>query len=290
MINLQEISALINLLEDEDEEVWKAVNNKLLACGLEVVPILEKAWENALNINLQERLENLIQDIQFKSVCNDLHNWELANNDDLIKGACIVARMQYPDLKPENLYSSIENIKQDIWPDSLDNLTPLEQVKLINKVFFDIHKFSGNHSNYYAPQNYYLNQVLEIRKGNPVSLGIIYIVLAKRLNLPIYGINLPKNFILGYKDINAQSKKESILFYINPFNKGAILGKREIDFFLQQQKIEPDDSFFYPCSNTDIIERLIRNLINSYESLNQPERVLKFRKLLECIGKYSENL
>lgn len=285
MINLQEISALVNLLEDEDEEVWKAVNKKLLAFGPEIVPILEKAWETAINNSLQERLENTIQEIQFRSVCNDLHNWELATSDELLKGACIVARMQFPELKIDTLHNAIDKIKQDIWPESFENLTPLEQIKLINKVFFEIHKFSGNHSNYYAPQNYYLNQVLDTHKGNPVSLGIIYIELAKRLNLPIYGINLPKNFILGYKDISAQNKKESILFYINPFNKGAVLGKREIDFFLQQQKIEPDESFFYPCSNSDIIERLIRNLINSYESLNLPERVEKFRKLLECMGR-----
>jgi regulator of sirC expression with transglutaminase-like and TPR domain len=282
-VTSSEISALINLLEDYDNDVIDTVVNRLMEVGVEAVPYLEKAWETSINVPFQERVEILIQEIQFKNVCRELRNWDLTGGDDLLKGASIVARIQYPELKVEVLYDSILHIKKDVWLELNDNFTPLEKIRFLNNVVYNIHKFSGNFSNYYAPQNYYVNQVIETHKGNPVTLGIIYLTLAKLLNLPVFGINLPKNFILAYKDVQAVNSKDSILFYINPYNKGAILGKREIDYFLDQQKIEPNDAYYYPCSNFDIIERLIHNLINSYESTGQPDKVKQFNGLLGII-------
>jgi regulator of sirC expression with transglutaminase-like and TPR domain len=281
--NKRNLDALINLLDDSEEEVWVLSSGKLIDLGRDIIPYLEKSWEFCLNPKLQERIEYIIQEIQFRSVCQDLYNWDLMGGTDLLKGACIVARMQYPDLKHESLLAEIIKIKNDVWFNLNYNLTALEKVKVINHIFYVTHKYSGNFSNYYTPQNYYINQVIATKKGNPVSLGIIYLTLAKLLEIPIYGINLPKNFILAYKDIYEQKYKDSILFYINPFNKGAVLGKREIDYFLNQQKIEPDESYYYPCTNFDIIERLINNLINSHETIGQVEKVQKYKKLLKIL-------
>ena len=280
-----EVSALINLLEDNENEVWNAVADKIMDFGPVIVPSLEKAWEISLNVKFQERLENIIQEIQFRYVCQELRNWDLMGGSDLFKGACIIAKFQYPELNSDKLLESIKQIKDNIWIDLNDNLTALEKVKVLNHILYTTNKFSGNFSNYYSPQNYYINQVLETRKGNPVSLGIVYITLARMLDLPVYGINLPKNFILAYTDVFANDSKDNILFYINPYNKGAVLGKREIDYFLNQQKIEPIDTYYNPCTNFDIIERLIFNLVNSYESLGQQEKVEKFQKLLGIIQK-----
>jgi regulator of sirC expression with transglutaminase-like and TPR domain len=279
--NIRNLNALINLLEDSEEEVWLLALEKLTELGTDIIPYLEKSWELCLNTVLQERIENIIQDIQFRSVCQDLYNWDLMGGTDLLKGACIVARMQYPDLKHESLLDEIIKIKNDVWLNLNYNLTALEKVKVINHIFYITHKYSGNYSNYYTPQNYFINQVIATKKGNPVSLGIVYLTLAKLLEIPIFGINLPKNFILAYKDVDEQKHRDSILFYINPFNKGAILGKREIDYFLNQQKIEPEESYYYPCTNFDIIERLIFNLINSHETIGQIEKVQKYKKLLK---------
>ena len=284
-VNTNEIIALLKLLDDPNEEVITAVTQKIFEIGPDIVPQLEKIWETSINTQFQERLENLIQEIQFQNVCQDLRNWDLMGGSDILRGATIIARFQYPEIEYHTLLNSIAEIKDTVWVEMNDNLTPLEKIKVINHVFYEVHKFTGNFSNYYAPQNYYLNQVLETHKGNPISLGIIYISLARMFGLPVYGINLPKNFILAYKDELATNKQDSIQFYINPYNKGAVLGKREIDYFLDQQKITPNDIFYYPCSNLDIIERLIRNLISSYESLGQLEKVQRFGKLLKIINR-----
>lgn len=285
--NNTEIHALINLLDDPDEEVIKAVSTRISELGLPIVASLEKAWETTLNIELQQKIENIIQKIQFNNVKTELNNWNLIGGNDLLMGATIIARYQYPEIKYELINTTIEKIKNDVWLEINDNLTALEKVKVINHILYNIHGFSGNFSHYYAPHNYFINQVLETHKGNPVTLGIIYITIAKMLNLPIQGVNLPKNFILAYTDVYATSKPDSVLFYINPYNKGAVLGKREIDYFLQQQNIQPNDLYYYPCNNFEIIVRLIRNLISSFESTGQANKIKRMKILLEVLGEKS---
>jgi len=80
---------------------------------------------------------------------------------------------------------------------------------------------------------------MEMKKGNQTALAIIYSVIAQKLDIPVYGINLPQHFILGYVDESAQPETENgVLFYINTFNKGFIFGKRDVDMFLKQLNLK----------------------------------------------------
>jgi regulator of sirC expression with transglutaminase-like and TPR domain len=286
-MDTKEIQAIITLLDDPDSEIYDAIYKSLLEKGIDVVPELEKAWEISVNSLTQDRIENIIHKIQLNFVHNSLNKWVREGGSDLLEGAYIIARYQYPELSYYEILNPIEKIKHDTWLELNENLTALEKVKILNHIIFDIHKFSGNTNNYYSPQNSFLNQVLLSKKGNPISLGIIYISIAQKLGLPIFGVNLPKNFILAYKDefyklLNPNSScHEEILFYINPFNHGAVLGRKEIDAFLRQQNITPDDTFYRPCSNLDIMQRLLLNLIYSYEKLGYNDKIKDLQDLLK---------
>lgn len=283
----KEIQAILTLLDDPDSEIYEVVYNSLLEKGIDVIPDLEKAWEKSDNPLIQDRIENIIYKIQLNFTHTNLNRWVKDGCNDLLEGAYIICRYQYPDLGFFEILNPIEKIKHDIGLELNENLTALEKVKILNHIIFEIHKFSGNSNNYYSPQNSFLNQVLLSKKGNPISLGIIYISIAQKLNLPIYGVNLPKNFILAYKDEFHEllhpeaSGSESILFYINPFNHGAVLGRKEIDAFLKQQNITPDESFYQPCNNLDIIQRLLLNLIYSYEKLGYTDKIKDIQDLLK---------
>jgi regulator of sirC expression with transglutaminase-like and TPR domain len=283
----KEIQAIITLLDDPDSEIYEAIYQSLLEKGIDIVPELEKAWEVSANSLTQDRIENIIHKIQLNFTHNSLNKWVQDGGIDLLEGAYIISRYQYPELGFYEILNPIEKIKHDTWLELNDNLTALEKVKILNHIIFDIHKFSGNTNNYYSPQNSFLNQVILSKKGNPISLGIIYASIAQKLGLPIYGVNLPKNFILAYKDefyelLNpGGAQNENILFYINPFNHGAVLGRKEIDFFLKQQNITPDDSYYQPCTNLEIIQRLLLNLIYSYEKLGYNDKIKDLQDLLK---------
>jgi regulator of sirC expression with transglutaminase-like and TPR domain len=280
-----ELNAMISLLEDNDMEIIKAVTESLLSRGTVIVPELERAWEMAPDEKLQERIENLIQTIQFNSVKEDLKRWVQTGSENILEGAFYIARFNFPDIKFKIIDDYIEKIKMDVWLEINNNLTALEKIRIINYIIYDLHKFSRNQTDFYSPQNSYINQVIDAKKGNPISLAIIYLSVAWKLGLPIYGVNLPKNFILAYKDEsaghNTADESGDILFYINPYNKGAVLGRKEIDYFITQQQIEPLQTYFIPCSNRDIIIRLINNLMISYEKSANIKKIDQLKILLE---------
>jgi regulator of sirC expression with transglutaminase-like and TPR domain len=278
------IDALIALLDDTDLEVINAVTDNLLREGIEIIPQLEKVWETTLDEKLQERLENVIQNIQFETTKKNLKRWSTEGAGNILEGAVYLSQFQFPEVSYAKIDLEIEKIKKDIWLDNHNNLTAIERVKILNYVIFELHKFTRNTSNFYSPQNSYINQVIESKKGNPISIAIIYMSVAYKLGLPIFGVNLPKNFILAYKDElrvnNSIDEADDILFYINPYNKGAVLGRREIEYFIQQQKLQIDKSYYIPCTNKDIVIRLINNLVLSYEKLGFNDKIVRLKELL----------
>ena len=284
MINPTEVNSLIRLLDDPDTEIFSHVHEKLASYGTEVIQYLESAFEQAFDPIQQERIANLVHEIQFGTVKNDLQLWYQSGAFDLLQGILIINRYQYPDLDEQKVINQIEIIKRDIWIQMMNEASPVEQVKLMNHVFYSIHGFSGNTANHRDPQNSYISQVLETKKGNQISLAIIYSIIAQKLDIPVYGVNLPQHFILAYLDESRESEFEGgILFYINAFNKGFIFGRRDVDMFLKQLNLQFDKQFYEPCSNADIIKRVLRNLISAYEHLGSSEKVDELNALLEIL-------
>ncbi|MEB0263521.1 MULTISPECIES: transglutaminase-like domain-containing protein [unclassified Mucilaginibacter] len=285
MINPTEVNSLIRLLDDPDAEIFGHVHEKLLSYGTEAIDYLESAFEQAFDPIQQERIANLVHEIQFGTVKNDLKLWHQSGAFDLLQGILIINRYQYPDLDEQKVINQIEAIKRDVWIQMMNEASPVEQVKLMNHVFYSIHGFSGNTTNHRDPQNSYISQVLDIKRGNQISLAIIYAIIAQKLDIPIYGVNLPQHFILAYLDESRDSEFEGgILFYINAFNKGFIFGRRDVDMFLKQLNLKFDKQFYEPCSNSDIIKRVIRNLISAYEHLGSSEKVDELNELLQIMG------
>lgn len=290
-----EIDALLNLIDDPDEGVYSHVRDRLVTYGEDIIPRLENLWElNSFGHTFQQRIEDLIHFIQFDSVQKGLERWAREGGENLFEGALCVARYQYPDLDETEVRDNLNRIRQDIWLELNDELTALEKVKVFNHLLFDVHGFRGNKKNYHAAQNSYINTVLETRKGNPLSLSIVYITLAESLGVPVYGVNLPNHFILAYVDeynimrfieerIHPDAERADVLFYINAFNRGAIVHKTEIASYLEQLKVEAGPEHFSPCSNTAIIGRMLNNLIFSYDRLGYPEKTAELKQLLKTL-------
>lgn len=287
MLNPTEINSLIRLLDDPDTEIFNHVHDKLLSYGHDAINYLESAFEQAFDPVQQERIANLVHEIQFSEVKNELQLWYQSGGFDLLQGVLAINKYQYPDLDEQKIINQLEAIKRDIWLQMNNESSPAEQIKLINHVLYNIYGFSGNTTHHQNPQNSYLSQVLETKKGNQILLAVIYSLIAQKLDMPVYGVNLPQYFILAYVDeSNAyeQFADNGVLFYINAFNKGQIFGKRDVDVFLKQLNLRPDPMFYTPCSNADIVRRILRNLISSYEQLGSMEKVAELNELLEIVS------
>lgn len=285
-MNLKEVIALITLLDDPDDGIYSEVKNRFIILGPPAIPHLETAWENSFDALMQKRIEGIIHTIQFKALQNALKHWSENEQDDLFKGCAIIARYQYPDLDENKLKKQLHQIKQDVWLELHDDLTAIEKVKIINHIMFEVHQFGGNITNYHAPQNSFINVVLETKKGNPVMLSVIYALVCKELGIPIYGVNLPQHFVLAYVndfanlfDPSHKTLSDNILFYVNPFSKGLIFNQGDVDAFIKQLNVEPETKYYLPCSNLDIIKRLLNNLIYSFDKMGYAEKVQELKDL-----------
>jgi len=285
-MNLKEVIALITLLDDPDDGIYSEVKNRFIILGPPAIPHLETAWENSFDALMQKRIEGIIHTIQFKALQNALKYWSENEQDDLFKGCAIIARYQYPDLDENKLKKQLNQIKQDVWLELHDDLTAIEKVKIINHIMFEVHQFGGNITNYHAPQNSFINVVLETKKGNPVMLSVIYALVCKELGIPIYGVNLPQHFVLAYVndftnlfDPSHKTLSDNILFYVNPFSKGLIFNQGDVDAFIKQLNVEPETKYYLPCSNLDIIKRIINNLIYSFDKMGYAEKVNELKEL-----------
>ena len=283
----KELQALINLLDEPDEKIYGAIRDRIFAHGLEAVPFLESVWESSFDPVIQHRIEDLIHHIQLDDLKHEIKNWSQFKHHDLLQGALLVTKYQYPDLDENTIMKKIGQITQDIWLELNQNLTGLEKVKVINHILFDVHKFSGNITNISSVDNYYINNLLDSKKGSPLSLGIIYIAIAQSLRIPIFGVDLPRHFVLSYTDeilLDMRDAPEGeVLFYINPFNKGAVFTRNEIELFVKQLKLEKKESYFSSCDNKTIIRRMINELINIYDQSGNPVKRDEMKELLEVI-------
>lgn len=282
MPNQKEIKALISLLDDPDEQIYAQIKSKLISFGQEVIPELENYWEhNSFGVIFQDRIENIIHKIQFDKTSFDIKQWSKGSASNLLDFAILISKYQYPDLNEDKILKKVEQLERDVWIEMNNDLTAFEKVKVLNHILFDVHGFIGNKKNYHAPQNSYINNVIDTKKGNPLTLSLLYYIIAQRLNLPIYGVNLPNHFVLCYLDEHAimkiiepgTSQDDDVLFYINPFSRGTIFNRDEIYAFLKQLNLDPQQSYFEPCNNKDIAKRIINNLIYSYEKLGYVDKV-----------------
>lgn len=265
-----EIKALISLLDDSDYEVASYVEKQIVQLGEGIIPFLEEEWEETLDSDLQKKIEDLIHNLQFEGLMRRLKEWKEKGAEDLVEGMYLVNSYLYPDVDFANISKTLDQLYFDAWTHMKDEMHPYDQVKSLNNVLFREKRFSANTKNFHSPANSMLHLVLESKRGNPLTLCVIYMTLAQRLQMPVYGVNLPNLFILTYK-------LDGLQFYINVYNKGLILSKADIDNYILQLNLNPLDIFYEPCSNLDIVKRALRNLAFSFEKMDDPEKATEVR-------------
>ncbi|MDB5200886.1 MAG: hypothetical protein JWQ27_295 [Ferruginibacter sp.] len=284
----KEISALLHLIDDPDEDVYSTVSEKIISFGKEIIPNLEHLWENISNEDMQERIELLIHRVHLRDLTQEFISWK-DGNADLLEGALIVAKYHYPDLQPAVIMQEIEKIRRNIWLELNSYLTPMEQVNVMNSIFYSYYKQKGVDLNYDNPDHFLINKTLESKKGNAISNGIIYLVLCELLDIPVKAINIPRQFILGYFDeqydlLNPKGhSSEKIKFYIDALT-GQMYSHKDIENYFKRLSVPPVTSFFRPINNKRIIRFLLEEIAKCFDNSNNQykmEELLQLAALLD---------
>ncbi len=284
MNSQNEVHALIALLDDEDLEVAENVNERLLHWGDEALPLLEQELFN-MDQTQYEKIDRLIKKIRLQSLIKLFAEWKNTENQNLLDGILLLNKLGYPDLDADGIKKAIHELKLKVWLELHYDLTSFEKVKIMNHILFHVFKLKPNTAFYHHPDNSYLNKVLALKTGNPITLSVLYIIIAEMLDIPIKGINVPQHFMLAYVDESETLRYDTdVLFYINAFDNGAVFSHEHVQQYIESLGLKPNQDFLEPCSNLDIIKRCCRNLIYSYELLQNNEKVSGLNEILEVLN------
>jgi len=280
----QEISqsqrvALLSLLADEDPLVYRTVRDKLLSCGPPAAEWLRPhtiSDDPALRRHARQivlHFDRQAADDHFLAFCLR-HGEEF----DLEQGAWLFAQTQYPLINVEAYHAVLDGYANELRGRFDGSGEPRQILTVINQYLFGELGFTGNEANYYDPENSYLNRVLDQRTGNPINLCLLYLLLARRLRLPIAGIGLPGHFICRYQSTAAE-------MYLDPFNRGRLMTKADCVQYLVSANCSLRDDYLAPVSARRFLLRVCNNLHQVYQRLELAAEAMRLQRYLVALAR-----
>lgn len=267
----KEIAALLRLIDDPDEEVYSTVSTRIFDFGKNIIPNLENLWETTISEQVQERIEMLIHRLQFVDITEELKAWKNAATPDIISGALIVSKLQYPDLSITPILQEVEKIRRNIWLELNSFLTPLEQAHVISSILYNYYKLQGNEIDYNNPDSFLIHKVLQTKKGNNYSNGLLYIGLANLLDLPVRVINIPRQFVLAFYDERFDNENElagqrsQYHFFIDP-TTGRPFTHDDIDNYFKRISVPAVPSYFKSLSPVETLVTWMEEFSKCFET------------------------
>lgn len=289
MVEIKELEALVSLVDEPNEDMFDVIRQKIISYGKLAIPVLDDVWVNTMGDSESNRIESIIEDIRQGILITDFNLWVSDPKSDIIDGLIIISKYFHPDFNEKYYITLFDKLCRDTWLELNDNLTALEKIKVLNHVFYSVYNFTSDNKSTLYSDTYFLNRIFDHKIGSEMALGILYIAVAQKLNIPIYGVDLPGHFILAYLDSieNYRYGKEyselDVMFYINASKDGTAFTRNEISHYISQMKVEQSEKHFSPCANLVVYRRMLSELIDSLELENKTSKTVVLKKLLSEI-------
>lgn len=283
----KEISALFTLIDDPDEEVFGAVSEKIVDYGSHIIPNLEHLWETTPDESVQGRIELLIHRLHYNDLVEDFRQWGLSGHHDLMLGALLVSKFQFPEVSTAPVLQEIEKIRRNIWLELNNYLTPLEQINIVTSILYSYYGLKGNETNYKEPNEFLLHKTLEGKRGNQISNGLLYLVLCELLDIPVRAVRIPKQFIIayfkpGYSDELLPNPLHKIEFFIDP-TSGQVFTHQDVDGYFKRISVPPVGSYFKPLPNKQVIQYLLEEFGKCFDKDQDQYKQMELSALVRML-------
>ena len=284
----KEIVALLRLIDDPDYEVYSTVASRLLNYGKEIIPNLEQLWEVTVDEGVQERIELLIHRVHFTDLQRDFMEWSRQRRPELLRGAILLARFQFPDLNVPAILTQFDQMRRNVWLELNNYMTPLEQVNVFNSILYSYYKLQGHELTEREPKHFFINQVLESKQGNCYAIGILYLSLCEILDVPIFSVDVPRQFIFAYIDtlhsfFSLDSKgTQHVQFYIDP-TSGMVFTQTDVESYLKKINALDNRSFATPLTSRRIIYKMMEELCLCYRYRREEEKADEIQELMKLL-------
>lgn len=284
----KEILALLRLIDDPDNEVFDTVSEKIVHYGRSIIPRLEDLWEHTVDLTVQERIEQLIHRVHFQDLQQEFLEWSKSRQPEILRGAILVAKYQFPDLNIPFLLTQFDQIRRNVWLELNNYLTPLEQVNVFNSILYNYYKLQGHELTERDPKHFFINQVLESKQGNAYTLGILYLSLCELLDIPIFAVDIPRQFIFAYIDTLYHFHSpdhegvQQIQFFIDPIN-GMVYTQKDVDTYLNKINATDREAYYKPLTAKKVIVKMMEELCQCYKYKREDEKAAEIQQLINIV-------
>lgn len=284
----KEISALLQLVDDPDNDVFDTVAAKLLHYGKDILPNLEQIWESTSDELIHERVGLLIHRVHYNDLQKEFIDWSKSEYAELLHGAILVAKYQFPTLDIPSIHNQVDQIIKNIWLELNNYLTPLEQINVINSILYNYYKYEGRELTERESRCFFINNLFDYRQGNAYSIGLLYLVLCERLDIPVFAVDVPKQFLLAYIDTIYSFLSphtdgiQQVQFYLDP-TSGLAYTQSDIDLYLKKIEHPTGEINRQPLSNQQIVHMMLSELSMSYRFNNEDAKSEEIQHLMQLV-------
>ena len=279
--NSGEIKALIELIDDPDENVFKSITERFIGLGKDVVPIVKEQLDFTDEEDTIFKINHIIHKVNFKLLEDELIKWNASSQKSLWDATLIISTFIDTEADKKEIQFEIEKVKRSIWLEMNDYITSLEEVNIINKVLFSYYKFSAFEEQLTNEIDLGLNNLLTTKTSSPFSISIFYLLLGEMLKLPLKALQIPNQHLLAYcsideDDLNGQNGE--ILFFIDP-STGQIYTHRDVENYLKKINHPIEATSIKPQSTKDFVMSWLMKIASFYKKNNQGDKSSDFIEL-----------
>jgi regulator of sirC expression with transglutaminase-like and TPR domain len=274
----ENLDYLLQLFDDESPEIQKALREEILKHSLEII-LNKDGFCKDLSPKDSEKLNFILKQLHRELIYNAYNQLSDSSQEEinLEKSVFVLSYWRQPEISCLTLTNLLDKLAGEVAEEMPQSGHPLGFIDHINKVLFQRYHFRGNSADYYNPENSYLHKVIETGLGIPISLSIIYILVAKRLSFPVFGVCMPAHFILKF-----DNGEDEIFF--DPFYGGKIYSRQTCLEYMKGFDVVMPEKVLEGCSNLEIIKRVFRNLYLNYSSHTpEPDKLEEIEQILALL-------
>jgi regulator of sirC expression with transglutaminase-like and TPR domain len=260
--------ALEVLLDDASSSVRAALLAQFARHGQESVVFLRELTRRPNRV-LALHAAWYLRELNFSDPVGEFRKFIRSLNYELETGALLLSRTVNADVDVGACCTQLDTMAARCRELIAEPATAREKCRVLNRVLFHENGLRGNADDYTDPLNSYLDQVLTRRKGIPISLSIVYLLVAERVGLQLEAVALPGHFLVGCYE-------ENVPFFIDAFNAGVFLTAGEVFILLRQSSGHASIADLAPTPVREVLCRCCRNLANHYTAANAPDHARLF--------------
>jgi regulator of sirC expression with transglutaminase-like and TPR domain len=276
-LSVAQLHGLVRLLADDDPRILATVRRHLLQAMDLARPLLEERARQSDNERLRAEARRLLEDARREERLRAWESFAQGQHLDLETGVFLIAQVEYPDLDPAPYKKILDDCAQILQRRLPAQRSAETVIAKLNHLLFRDMGFEGNREDYSSPDNSFIHRVLDRKLGIPISLSVVAMLVAKRLDFELEGLGLPGHFLLRHRE----GRKEIIF---DPFNGGRSWSLEDCLQHLRNEGLPLESRYLEAMSPRRILNRCLENLLHVYakrEDDERQQRVARMQRALE---------